>query len=147
MLKDLIKCAGVTGVCVSAVAVSISFINKDNGPIQKVSFDTSKKTVSEITKLEDIDAWGKENGCNFMFINDWTNKEIYNAIAFAEVNGGKEKMETVMVQGVNKFKQYCKENMKTFSFQYNEWNNELYISDPNVIPTSILEQHPDIFLL
>ncbi|OAL10625.1 hypothetical protein A6V39_00975 [Candidatus Mycoplasma haematobovis] len=156
MFRVLIKCIGISGMCGCAVLASTSFTNEDERESpHRVSLNSATKKVEEITKLEDIDVWGKQNGCNFVFIDNWKSKLIYNAEGFATAKGGKEKKiepseqeneitwEQAIVRDVKKFQRYCGNKLRTFSFQYNSKDKEFFIANPDDTPAKIKNSKPN----
>ncbi|OAL10627.1 hypothetical protein A6V39_00985 [Candidatus Mycoplasma haematobovis] len=158
MFKLLIKYIGISGMCGCAVLASTSFTNEDERESpHRVSLSKREGRITAVNKLEDIDVWGKQNGCSFVFIEDWNRKQIYNAEGFAGKKGGKDKeafkttkdnskqntsttWEEAIVKAVNDFKDYCKIKLNTFSFQWSAKHNKFYIADPNITPRAEVEQ-------
>lgn len=123
--------------------LSISYTNQEaSEPIHKVSFINRDKPITEITRLEDVDAWGKQHGCSFVFIKDWKKKEIYTAMGFADAKGGKTKnigrsnisWEKAIVEAVNEYKNNCPSKLKVFTFKWSSRKGKFYIGDPSDTP-------------
>lgn len=132
MLKGLIKLTLSVSALTGAFTVAQpSLVQLSEAPEkEKMALEnqSSKRIeqIGDIQKLEDIDIFGKKNGCTFTFVSRWKQKKVYNAEKFIKAETASEWPKR-MIDIVKENKGECKDG-KILTFF---WKNDSFkVIDP-----------------